>query len=142
VSAQLVLSDLFPLLGDASPPANVITSPRRVTLLSYGAETSLLYASSFGNASFCHLPSRAEIETLNSHHRCRPPSPNSSISFLHYYKNIISILATLFNTQSCLYFTSSLIRASCHHSFTRRHHSFSSPSQLLPLHIMTYMVMN
>jgi hypothetical protein len=31
--AQLALSPLFPLPGAASPPNDIITSPRRVTLL-------------------------------------------------------------------------------------------------------------
>jgi hypothetical protein len=32
-------------------------------------------ASSFIDASSCHLPSRAKTDALNSHHRRRPPSP-------------------------------------------------------------------
>jgi hypothetical protein len=67
-------------------------------------------ASFFGNVSFHRLSYRGETEALNPHHRCRPPSPYRSIPTLHYYKKIISILATLPATQPRLHFTSSLAR--------------------------------
>jgi hypothetical protein len=42
MSAQLVSSPLFSLLSAASPPVDITMPPRRVTLPSYGAKTSLL----------------------------------------------------------------------------------------------------
>jgi hypothetical protein len=83
-------------------------------------------ALSSGNTSSRHLPSRVKTEALNSHHRRWSPSSDIPIFTLRCYKNVISTLATLFTTQPCLYFTSSLARAP-HHPSTRRH-SFSLPS--------------
>jgi hypothetical protein len=39
---------------------------------------------------------------------------------LHYYKNVISTLTTISITQPRLHFVSSLARAPCHRSSTRR----------------------
>jgi hypothetical protein len=77
--------------------------------------------SSFGNILSRCLPSRVETEALNLHHRCRLPSLDRSTPTLHYYKNIISTLATLSTTQLHFYFASSLARALSHWSFTHRH---------------------
>jgi hypothetical protein len=92
-------------------------------------------ASSSDNISSCRLPSQAETEALNPHHRRWPPSLDSPTPILHgqpdshphCYKKVISIFVTLPITQSRLYFASSLARASCHRSFTHRH-CFLSPS--------------
>jgi hypothetical protein len=82
-------------------------------------------ASSFDNALSRRLPSRIKTKVLNLHHHCRLSYPYRSTPILHCYKKIISILITLFIIQPCLYFTSSLARASRHRSFTRRCRSFS-----------------
>jgi hypothetical protein len=82
-------------------------------------------ASSSGNAFSHRLPSRAEIKTLNSHHRHRSPSINHSTTILYCYKNVISTLTILHTTQPCLHFTLFIARAPRHWSFTRRHHSLS-----------------
>jgi hypothetical protein len=84
--------------------------------------------SSFDNVLSCHLPSRAEIEPLNLHHHCQPPFPDSLTPTLYYYKKVISILSTLSTTQLCLYFASSLARASRHRSSTHHHLSLSPSS--------------
>jgi hypothetical protein len=77
-------------------------------------------ALSFDNTSSHRLTSRAETETLNPHHHHRPLSLNRSTPTLYYYKKVISTLITLLITQLRLYFTSSLDRASCHRTSTRR----------------------
>jgi hypothetical protein len=48
--------------------------------------------SSSDNALSCHLPSWAENEVLNPHHRHRPPSSDRLTLTLHWYKNVISTL--------------------------------------------------
>jgi hypothetical protein len=63
--------------------------------------------SSSGNASSRCLPSRAETEALNLHHCRRLPSPDYPTPTLHYYKKIISTLATLPTNQSRLHFATS-----------------------------------
>jgi hypothetical protein len=88
------------------------------------------FASSYGNASSYHLPSRAKIESLNLHHRYWPPSLDSSTPTLHYYKKVISTLVTLPTTQSRLHFASTLARAPHHRSSTHRHRSFSPSSHM------------
>jgi hypothetical protein len=84
----------------------------------------------FGNTLFCRLSSWVKTKALNSHHRRRLPFPDHLTSTLYCYKNIISNLATLSITQPCLYFTSSLVKAQHHRSFTRRSCSFSSLSYI------------
>jgi hypothetical protein len=129
-SAQLTSSPPFPLLGAASPPADIATSLHRVTLPSHGAETSLL--------PLLHLPTmlhhiaspRAETKAVNSHHRHRPSSLYRLTPTLYYYKKVISTVSTLSTTQPCLYFVSSLTRAPCHWSSTYHHHSLSLPSHV------------
>jgi hypothetical protein len=80
-------------------------------------------ASSSGNASFHRLSSRVETEALNLHHHHRPASLDRLTFTLHYYKKVISTLATLSITQPCLHFASSLARAphdrssTCHHRY-------------------------
>jgi hypothetical protein len=120
-SAQLASFPPFPLSVAASPPANVATSPHRVTFPSHGVKTSSLLS--------LHLPatlrpiishSRAETEALNPHHHHRPPFSDHLTPNLHCYKNVISTLSTLPTTQSGLYFTSSLARAPYHQSSNHR----------------------
>jgi hypothetical protein len=65
-------------------------------------------------------PHRVEIEVLNPHHHRRPPSSDCSTPTLHCYEKVISILIILLTTQPCFHFTSSLVRAPCHRSSTRR----------------------
>jgi hypothetical protein len=84
--------------------------------------------SSSSDASSRRLLSWAKIEALNLHHHHRPPSPDHPTPTLHCYKNVISTLITFITTQLHLHFISSLTRAPCHQSFTRRYRSFSLPS--------------
>jgi hypothetical protein len=86
------------------------------------------FASSSGNASSRHLPSRAKTEALNLNYHRRPPSLDSPTPTLHCYKKSISTLTTLSTTQSRLYFTLSLTTAPRHRSSTCRHHSLSPSS--------------
>jgi hypothetical protein len=65
-------------------------------------------ASSSRNALFHRLPSGAENEVLNPHHRRRPASLDRPTLTIHRYKKVISILTTLSITQLHLYFASSL----------------------------------
>jgi hypothetical protein len=74
------------------------------------------------------LPSRAEIEVLNPHPHRQPPSPDSPPPTLQCYKKVISTLITVPTTRPHLHFTSSLARAPCYQSSTRRRHSLSPPS--------------
>jgi hypothetical protein len=84
------------------------------------------FTSFFDNASFHRLPSRVEIEVLNSHYRRRLPSPDRPTPTLHCYKRIISTLTTFPTTLSRLYFASSLTRAPHHWSSIRHCRSLSS----------------
>jgi hypothetical protein len=85
-------------------------------------------ALSFNNASSRCLPSHVKTEVLNLHHYRQPPSPYRPTLTLHCYKKVISTLSTLSITQPRFYFTSSLIRAPYHRSYTHRRHSLSPPS--------------
>jgi hypothetical protein len=85
-------------------------------------------ASSSVNISSRRLPSQTEIEALNPHHCCRPPSPDHPTPTFHCYKNIILTLTTLLITQSYLYFASFLARVPHYQSFTHHRHSLSSSS--------------
>jgi hypothetical protein len=87
-------------------------------------------ASSFNNDSY-RLLSQVKTEAFNQHHRRRPPSLNSSTLTMHYYKNVISILATLPTAQSRLHFVSFLTRAPHHWSSTHHRHSLSPSSHTL-----------
>jgi hypothetical protein len=121
------MSPHFSLLGAASPMTNVTTLSRRVTFHSHGAKDELAASiSSLGNTSSCCLPTRVETKALNLHHRHRTPSPDRLTLTLHYYKTVISTLATLSTTQLCLHFTSCLARAPHHRSSTRHYRSLSS----------------
>jgi hypothetical protein len=105
--------------------------------------------SSFGNASFCRLPSWAKTKAFNPHHRRRPPfsdSPtptlysykkvistlppfsDSPTPILYSYKKVISTLVTLPIIQPCLHFASSQARVSRYQSSTRRRRSLSPAS--------------
>jgi hypothetical protein len=114
VSAQLVLSLLFPLPSIASPLTNSLPSLHLP-------------------ASSRDIPSRAEIETLNLHHSRRQLSPDLSTHTLHWHNNIISILVNLPTTQPRLLFTSSLARAPHHRSSIRRRRFLSSSSHVYRL---------
>jgi hypothetical protein len=98
---------------------------------SWSQDELAVSASYFDNGSSHRLCSRAETEALNPHRRRRPPSSNSSTTTLHFYKKVISILTTLLTIQLCLHFASSLSRAPCHRSLTRRRLSLSSPSHVI-----------
>jgi hypothetical protein len=129
--AQLTLSPPFQFPGAASPPVDIITPLRRVTLHSHGAKTcslSLLHLLATLHPVTSPLASQTKIEALNPHHRYRPPSADSLTPIIHCYKKIILTLATLPTTQPCLHFASSLARASHHWSFTHPHRSLSPPS--------------
>jgi hypothetical protein len=72
-----------------------------------------VFASSFGNALYRRLPSRAETEVLNSHHRCRLLSPDRLTLTLHCYRKD-------------------------HFNFGHSpHHSIASPFYLLPSQSIT-----
>jgi hypothetical protein len=156
VSAQLTPSPPFLLPDAASPMTNVVTPPHRVTFSFHGVKTSsvpplhlsamlhpVATASSSGNVSSRWLPSRAKIKALNPHHRRRHLSLDCPTFILHCYKNVISTLTTLSNTQLCRYFDSSLARAACHQSSTcRRHSLFTTVSCPLSLYTITFTVTN
>jgi hypothetical protein len=109
VSTQLVSSLSFPLSDAASPPINITTLSRRVTLPFYRAKTSLLPRVRLPVTLHPVISSpRAETKTLNLHHHHRPPYLDRSTPTLHCYRKIISILITLPTTQPCLYFVSFL----------------------------------
>jgi hypothetical protein len=90
--AQLTSSPPFFLPGGTSPLANTVIPPRCVTLPSHGAKTSSLHlaasASSFGNTSFCRLPSRAKTEAMNPYHHRQPPCTYHPTSTIHCYKKV------------------------------------------------------
>jgi hypothetical protein len=86
--------------------------------------------SSSDNNSSHRLPSLVKTEALNPHHHRRPPSPDRPTPTLHYYKRVISTLATLPITQPRLHFSSSVARASHHWSSTRYHRSLSPRSHI------------
>jgi hypothetical protein len=116
-SAQQALSPLFLLPGATSPPVGVATSSCCVALTSHGAKTS-------SPPSLHLLATLRPIASLLSRNQNIESTPPPSTS-LHCYKKVISTLATLHTTQLCLYFTFSLIRASCHQSSTHHRHSLS-----------------
>jgi hypothetical protein len=138
MSAQLASSPSFSLPGAASPSADVTTSPCHVTsrFLPHRVKMSSLHP--------LHLltmlrpvafPSQAKTETLNMHHRHRPPSSNSPTLTLHCYKKVILILITLRTTQPHLHFSYSLVRAPRHRSFTCAIVSFHHrPTSIIPTH--------
>jgi hypothetical protein len=85
------------------------------------SQDELAASTSFSsNALFRRLPSWAKTESLNPHHCHRPPPSDRLTPILHYYKNVISTLTTISITQPRLHFDSSLARAPCHRSSTRR----------------------
>jgi hypothetical protein len=109
------------VVSSLSPPRCRLSSSRH-RHAAVSCHASLLWsqdkltasALSNGSALSYHLPSRAEIETLNLHHRHQSPSSDCSTLTLHYYKKVISILVILPNIQLRLYFASSLVRAPYH----------------------------
>jgi hypothetical protein len=62
------------LSGVAFPPADITALCHAYFPLNQDELTA--FASSFGNASSCRLPSRVETEVLNSHHHNLSPSPD------------------------------------------------------------------
>jgi hypothetical protein len=76
-------------------------------------------ASSSGDASSCRLPSRAETEVLNLHHRHWPPSSAIKKSSQPCHSPHHSIVSPFYLL---------LARASCHQSFTRHRCSLSPSS--------------
>jgi hypothetical protein len=104
VSPTGVISSL-PLPGATSPLADVATPCHGPYPWSH--DKLATFTSSSSNASYHCLPSRAEIEALNPHHRRLPPSPDSLTPTLHCCKKVISILITLPTIQPYLYFASS-----------------------------------
>jgi hypothetical protein len=120
-----VVSSLFSLWCRLSSSRRRHTTALYHTFFPWSQDELDVFASSSDNASSSRLPSRVKTEALNSHHRHRPPSPDRSTPTLHYYKNIISTLATLSTTQPCRYSAFSLSRAPRHRSFTRCRRSLS-----------------
>jgi hypothetical protein len=110
--------------SSSSISSNWVTVPRFLPRAKDEIDVS---TSSSGNVSSYRLSFRVKTEILNRHHCHRSPSPNSPTPTLHCYKVILT-LATIFTTQSRLYFGSSLIRAPHHQSSTHRRRSLSSPS--------------
>jgi hypothetical protein len=122
VSPTGVVSSLFPpWCRLSSGRCHHIAAPCHASV-PLNQDELVVSASSFGNASSHRILSRAETEALNPHDQSRSPST------IHYYKKIISTVATPPTTQSHLHFVSSLVRASCHRSSIRRHHFLSSLS--------------
>jgi hypothetical protein len=122
------------VVSSLSPPRCRLSSDRRRhtvapchTSFPLSQDELATSTSSFGNALSCRLPSLVETEALNHHHCHRLSSPDLPTLTLHWYKNIISTLATLHITQLHLHFTSFLARAPRHQSSTHRRCS------LLPL---------
>jgi hypothetical protein len=123
------------VVSSLSPPLCRLSSGRRrhATASCYASfpwsqDELAASASSSDTTLSRRLPSRAETEALNLHHRHQPPSPDRLTPTLHCYKKVISTLATLPTTQPHLYFVSSLARAPCHRSSTRHHRSLSPSS--------------
>jgi hypothetical protein len=117
VSPNDIVSSLFPSIAPPTTDvAHVAASCH--TSLPMNQDELADFASFSSNASSRRLPSQAQTETLNLHHRHRPPSPNRLTHTLYCYKKTISALATLPTTQLRLHFVSSLARAPCHQSFT------------------------
>jgi hypothetical protein len=114
MSAQLASSPPFPLPAGASPLADVVTSPRRVTLSSHWDTMNSL--------PLLHLltmlcPIASPLESKLKHWICTTAivyPPRSSTLTLHYYKMIISTLITLPTTQQCLHFIFSLDKLKHH----------------------------
>jgi hypothetical protein len=126
MSAQLALCPPFPLSGVASPPTDVATHAMSChTSFPRSQDELVASALSSDNDSSHRLLSRAEIKTLNLHHRYRPPSLDCPTFTLHCFKKIILTLTTLSTTQLCIYFVSSLAKALRHWSSIHRCHSLS-----------------
>jgi hypothetical protein len=126
-SAQLTSSPLFPLLSAASPLADVVMSLCRVTLPSHSAKTSLLPP--------VHLPAMfhpvaSPLEPKLKYWICTtvtgyPPRTAQLSPVLQ--KDHLKLDNSLYHSTMSLFclLRSSLVRAPCHRSFTRRRCSFS-----------------
>jgi hypothetical protein len=130
-SAQLTSSHPFPL------PGGTLSSGRRRhtaalchAFFSLSQDELAASASSSDTALSRCLPSRVEIEALNSDHCHMLPSLNRLTFTLHCYKKIISTLVTRPTTQTHIHFASFLTRALRHRSSNHRHHSISPLSHV------------
>jgi hypothetical protein len=119
MSAQLALSLHFPLLGATSPPADVVTPPRRVTFPFYWAKISSLLPLHL-SATLCLIAS--PLEQKLKHWICTTaacyPLHTIRLSPSITIKKIISTLTTFPTIQPHLHFTSFLARAPRHQSST------------------------
>jgi hypothetical protein len=125
VSAIDIVSSLFPPRCHLSSGWRHHAATSCHASFPWSQEELTASASSFGNALSRHLPSRAKIETLNPHHRRRPPSPNSLTPTIHCYKKVILTESNMPTTQLHLYFISSLASALHHWSSIHHHRSLS-----------------
>jgi hypothetical protein len=122
VSPTAIISSLFSPRCRLSSDQRCHTAIPCCTFFPWSQDELDASTSSFGNTLSHRLSPRVETEALNPHHHCRSPSPDHPTPTIHCYKKIISILITLPTTQSRLYFTSSLAKASYHRSFTCHRH--------------------
>jgi hypothetical protein len=99
VSPTDVVSSFSPLRA-ASPPTDIAMPSCRVMLPSHGAAS----ASSFDNASSYHLPSRAETEVLNLHHRRWPPSRTIRLSSFTSIKGHLNLDHSLHHSTASLFY--------------------------------------
>jgi hypothetical protein len=137
-----IISSLFPLrycLSSDRCHHAVTLGHASFSLSQDELAASALFSS---NALSYRLPSRAETETLNPHHHHRLLSSDRLTLILHCYKKIISTLVILPTTQSCLYFTFSLVRVPCHRSSIHHCHSISLPSHVHYPSAQRHSVMN
>jgi hypothetical protein len=127
VSPTDIVSSIFPLRCClSSGQRHHVTAPCHASF-SLSQNELATYVLSSGNVLSRHLPSRAEIEALNPHRHHRLAFSGRLTLTFYYYKKIISTLVTLLITQLRIHFTSSLVIASRHRSYTSHRHS------LLPL---------
>jgi hypothetical protein len=118
VSSTGVFSNLFPPRCRLSSDRRHHAAAQCHASFPWRQDELVASTSSFDNTSFCRLL----ISSRNRNIKSVPLPPATPTSTLHYYKNVISNLITLFTTQSCLYFVFSLARAPLHRSSTRCHH--------------------
>jgi hypothetical protein len=125
MSTQLVLSPPFSFPGATSPPVDVVTPPCRVTLPSHWVKMSSLPPLHLP-VTLCPVASPLESKLK---HWITPPSqatlPGSPDSYPPLLQKDHLNLGHSPTTKSCFHFASSLARAPCHLSATRRHHSLS-----------------
>jgi hypothetical protein len=123
----------FFLPGAVSPPADIVMSPCYVTLPLESKRLRCLcfiFWQRFVPSSL----SRVKIEVLNSHCRRRSPSSDSPTFTLHYYKNVISTLATFppLNWFSILPSHQSTTPSRRHRSFLLSSHVYHPSIQWYP----------